>query len=157
MKRVLTIFILFPLLLSSCGDQKIDTTAARKEMEAREIKVVSDAQIIEQAMKLGNEVSKQLKVSLSKTEYFIELGKDTTYQRNYYLFARPNELEGKELQLFQAYDYNRKNGISSDPNIQKLDDGKTLLYTKPMTFGDSTIGMWSIRFSRKEIVLSIDN
>lgn len=157
MKRVLTIFILFPLLLSSCGDQKIDTTAARKEMEAREIKVVSDAQIIEQAMKLGNEVSKQLKVSLSKTEYFIELGKDTTYQRNYYLFARHNELEGKELQLFQAYNYNRKNGISSDPNIQKLDDGKTLLYTKPMTFGDSTIGMWSIRFSRKEIVLSIDN
>lgn len=157
MKRVLTIFILFPLLLSSCGDQKIDTTAARKEMEAREIKVVSDAQIIEQAMKLGNEVSKQLKVSLSKTEYFIELGKDTTYQRNYYLFARPNELEGKELQLFQAYNYNRKNGISSEPNIQKLDDGKTLLYTKPMTFGDSTIGMWSIRFSRKEIVLSIDN
>ncbi|NVK84701.1 MAG: hypothetical protein HWE21_10295 [Cytophagia bacterium] len=157
MKRVLTIFILFPLLLSSCGDQKIDTTAARKEMEAREIKVVSDAQIIEQAMKLGNEVSKQLKVSLSKTEYFIELGKDTTYQRNYYLFARPNELEGKELQLFQAYNYNRKNGISSNPNIQKLDDGKTLLYTKPMTFGDSTIGMWSIRFSRKEIVLSIDN
>lgn len=157
MKRVLTIGVLFQLLLFSCGDQKIDTTAARKEMEAREIKVISDAQIIEQAMRLGNQVSEQLGVRLMDGNYSIDLGQDTTYETNYFFFDKPNDLKDKELQLFQAYNYNRKNGISSEPNIQKLDDGKTLLYTKPMTLGDSSIGMWSIRFSRKEIVLSIDN
>ncbi|HEY9117786.1 MAG TPA: hypothetical protein VIN11_08165, partial [Roseivirga sp.] len=64
-------------------------------------------------------------------------------------------LTGKAKQLFEAYDYNRKNNLSSEANVQQLDEGKTLLYTKPIIHNDSTLGMWSILFSRKEIVLSI--
>ncbi|WP_420384682.1 hypothetical protein [Roseivirga sp.] len=157
MKRSLIIMISISALLFSCGDQKIDTTQARKEMEAREIKVVSDAQIIEKAMDLGNSVSEKFSIEKSDTGYSVSFGNDSLYQKAYYLFDQEHNLTGKELQLFQAYDYNRKNGIPSETNIQKLEGGVKLLYTKPMIISDSTIGMWSILFSRKEIVLSIDN
>lgn len=156
MLKNLTFLMIISTFLVSCGDQKIDTTKAREEMEAREIKVVSDAQIIEQAMKLGNEVSNQLKLFSTENGFTFDLGNDTIYQKNYYLFDSSYNLRDKELQLFQAYNYNRKNGIKSEPNVQKLEEGKTLLYTTPIQHGDSVIGMWSIKFSRKEIVLSID-
>ena len=157
MKRVLSIAVLLPLFLYSCGDQKIDTTAAREEMEAREIKVVSDAQILEQATKLGKELSAEFKVISSDQGIEFSFGKDTIYQKAHYLFGESNTLTGKELELFKAYDYNTKNGIASEVNVQKLDEGKTLLYNSPIQLGDSTIGIWSIKFSRKEIVLSIKN
>ena len=149
--------VLFPLILYACGDQKIDTTAAREEMEAREIKVVSDAQILEQATKLGQQLSAEFEVKSSDHGIEFSFGPDTIYQKAHYLFGESNKLSGKELELFKAYDYNRKNGIRSEANIQKLDDGKILLYNSPIQFGDSTIGIWSIKFSRKEIVLSIKN
>ena len=156
MLRKFSFFAFTTALLWSCGDQKIDTTKAREEMESREIKVVSDAQIIEQAMKLGGEVAEKFQVSETEEGFEVAFGTDSTYQSSFYLFDEANELSGKELQLFQAYNYNRKNGIASEPNVQKLEEGKTLLYTKPMSFKDSTIGMYSIKFSRKQIVLSIN-
>lgn len=157
MKRVFSIGLLFQLFLLSCGNQKIDTTAAREEMEAREIKVVSDAQIIEQAMKLGSELSSAFLAEENDGEFSFDLGSDTTYEKAYYLFEETNNLEGKELQLFEAYNYNRNNGMKSEPNVQKLENGTLLLYTSPIIYKDSTLGMWSIKFSRKEIVLSIED
>jgi len=157
MKRVFTVIVLFQLVLNSCGDQKIDTTKAREEMEAREIKVVSDAQILEEAMKLGRELSKQFSITQTSDSLRIDLGLDTLHQKAYYLFDSPNDLNDKEKQLFEAYSYNQKNGIESEPNVQKLENGTVLLYTKPMVFQDSTIGMWSIKLSRKAIVLGINN
>ncbi len=156
MLRKFSLLALSSFILWSCGDQKIDTTKAREEMEAREIKVVSDAQIIEQAMKLGGEVAEKFQVNETEEGFEIDFGADSVYQKAFYFFDEANELSGKELQLFQAYNYNRKNGITSEPNVQKLEDGITLLYTSPMQLGDSTIGMYSIKFSRKQIVLSID-
>ena len=157
MKRVFISVALIPMLLFACSDQKIDTTKAREEMEAREIKVVSDAQILEEAMKLGAKLSEQFSISETKDSLSFNLGTDTVHQKAYYLFDEPNELNGKEEQLFEAYAYNKKNGLASEPNIQKLENGTVLLYTRPMVYKDSTIGMWSIKLNRKDIVLSIHN
>lgn len=156
MLRKFSLLAISSLFLWSCGDQKIDTTKAREEMEAREIKVVSDAQIIEQAMKLGGEVSDKFRVNETEEGFEVDFGTESVYNKAFYFFGEKNDLNGKEQQLFQAYNYNRKNGITSDPNVQKLEDGITLLYTRPIQVEDSTIGMWSIKFSRKQIVLSIN-
>ncbi len=158
-------YLFLPILLFcilSCSDQKIDTTKAREEMEAREIKVVSDARILDQAMDLGNELSKSFSLEaipepITETYVFnIDFGTDSLYQKDYYFFDMADQLSGKSLMVLEAYKYNRDNGIQSEPNVQKIENGVKLLYTKPMMANDTTlVGMWSIIFSRKQIVLSI--
>lgn len=156
---------LFPLLLLfslySCGDQKIDTTKARQEMEDREIKVVSDAEIVERAMEIGLNISKDFSIQvvpepLSETLVLnTDFGTDSLYQKHRYFFDDPEDLSGKALQVFEAYRYNRENSIVSEPNLQKLNDGKVLYYTTPMYADSVIVGMWAIEIPRKRVVLSI--
>jgi hypothetical protein len=40
---------------------------------------------------------------------------------------KPNK---DEVPLLEAYEYNAENGIKSEPNIQKIENGDVLLYTK---------------------------
>ncbi len=157
MKSAQIFFFCFCLLLSSCGDQKIDTTKAREEMEAREIKVVSEAQIIDQAEKLGNTFSEQLSVSKESGEFQFNWPEDSPFEISYYLFESEEEPEGKAQALFQAYQYNKENGITSESNVQKLENGTKLLFTSPILFEGESIGMWALVILRKEVVLSIEN
>lgn len=160
MKKILLPLVIV-FVLSSCSDQKIDTTKAREEMEEREIKVVSDAEIIERAMEIGLSVSKDFSVSvvsepLSQTNVInTEFGPDSIYQKQRYFFDDPEDLQGKALQVFEAYLYNRENNIASEPNLQKIDGGEILYYTSPMYTDSTLIGMWAIEIPRKLVVLSI--
>lgn len=158
-KPLVSILLIFTLI--SCGDQKIDTTKAREEMENREIKVVSEAEIIERALEIGNTLYKSFSIEvvpepITKT-YVINtnFGNDSIYQKHRYLFDDPEDLGGKPLQVFEAYRYNRDNGLVSEPNVQKLDDGKMLYYTAPMYADSLMVGMWAIEIPRKKVVLSI--
>lgn len=159
MKKLFSLFLLF--LACSCGDQKIDTTQARKEMEDREIKVVSDAEILERAMEIGNTLSKTFSIEvipepLSQTHVVnTDFGPDSVYQKHRYFFDDPEGLSGKALQIFDAYKYNKENNIISEPNIQLLDEGKMLYYTTPMYTDTLMVGMWAIEIPRKSVVLSI--
>ncbi|OEK02689.1 hypothetical protein BFP97_14665 [Roseivirga sp. 4D4] len=160
MKKLLA-FILVSLSLVSCGDQKIDTTKAREEMEDREIKVVSEAEIIERAMEIGNTLSKSFSIEVVPeplTQTYVintEFGPDSVYHKARYFFDDHEDLSGKVLQVFEAYRYNRDNNLVSEPNIQKLDESKMLYYTKPMFADTVMVGMWAIEIPRKNVVLSI--
>jgi len=159
--KKLSVFILICLSLVSCGGDKIDTTKARQEMEDREIKVVSEAEIIERAMEIGKTLSKGFSIEVvreptSNTSVInTEFGSDSVYQKSRYFFDDPEDLSGKALQVFEAYRYNRDNNIVSEPNIQKLDEGKLLYYTTPMYSDTLMIGMWAIEIPRKNVILSI--
>jgi hypothetical protein len=153
--KVFSSFILLGVLLA-CSNQKIDTSQVQKEMEAREIKVVSDAQILEKAMEIGNALAKGF--LLEETETGLEAKVDSTKANvSFYFFDRGEQPTGKELAVFKAYDYNRKNSVASTSNVQKLDNGQTLLYTTPMVHQQQIVGMWSVKLSRKEVVLSIED
>ncbi len=148
------------LCLSACTDQKIDTTQARKEMEAREIKVVSEAQILEETMRLGKGLVRSFKVNSLTTEpglsIGVDYGNDTLWEKTYYLFDHTYDLGGKIYEVFDAYKYNWEEGFPSEPNVQKLAGGTQLLFTAPMFHAGNNVGMWAITFSRKEIVLGIE-
>ena len=45
--------------------------------------------------------------------------------------------QDSEIQILEAYEYNAENGIESEPNIQKLENGEVLLYTKPIIISSS--------------------
>lgn len=152
------------ICLFGCGDQKIDTSKAKAEMEAREIKKVSDAQIQEEAMKLGDKISADFYLSatpepISETYVFnIRYGQDSIFVKDHYFFDDPRDLSGKALQLFEAYLYNSNHGLKSKANLQKINGGRILLYTKPMLANDTTqVGMWTIEIPRKTVVLGIKN
>ena len=158
MKRAFLSFLIL-LSLIGCGDQKIDTTKARQEMESREIKVVSDARILEEAKKIGDFVSSGFSVSLASNDSLtlnVDFGGDTVFQKHHYFFDGPNNLEGKTLEIFEAYKYNKENGLEPFSNVQKLDQGETLLYTNAMMLNDTIfMGIWAIHIPRKHVVLNI--
>lgn len=154
MSRVSLTILIF-ISLWSCGDQKIDTTKAREEMEAREIKVVSEAEIMDKAKQLGNQLSKAFQLEKEGEELKVSWAEDLPHEITYYLFDGEKPPEGKTFELFDAYLYNQENGLESEANVQRLDNATRLLYTAPMKLEDSTIGMWAITFSRKEIVLNM--
>ncbi|HEY9117156.1 MAG TPA: hypothetical protein VIN11_04975, partial [Roseivirga sp.] len=87
MSRLYLLPYLLMFCLLGCGDQKIDTTKAREEMEAREPKKVSEAQILDQAMKMGNEVSQAFIVSESDSGLVFSLGNNIDSKKAYYLFG----------------------------------------------------------------------
>lgn len=157
-----SLFLLLPtfFFFSACTDQKIDTTQARKEMESREIKVVSEAQIIQETMRLGQSLIKSFSVDSIRNEtslsYRVGYGEDTLWKKTHYLFNETYDLKGKLFEVFDAYQYNWEEGIASEPNVQKLAGGTELLFTAPMTFNGQNIGMWAITFPRKQIVLGIE-
>ena len=159
MKRFSTLLLIM-LLLNACGDQKIDTAKAKAEMEAREIKKVSEAEIVTEAMRLGKQVSRsfQVEISIEGDNKFksVAFEKKGNYETDHYFLDQPNDLEGKALAIFEAYQYNGENDIKSEDVVQKLEDGDTFLYSKPSELNGKLVGVWTIRFQRKDLVLNIE-
>lgn len=126
-------FLLLLFLGLSCGDQKIDTRKAREEMESREIKRVSEGEIIEKALEMGN---------------------SDAMGGRFVAFDAIDEFKGKSFELLDAYAYSFKNDIDSDASVQILEGDTVILYAKPMIV-DEVNGVQIKMISRKEIVLAI--
>lgn len=158
MKKLLLLTIL-ALMATACGDQKIDTTKARQEMEAREIKRVSEGEIVEKALSLGNQMTKEAELSkASVEEYLLSVPNTNADQIRFIPFSDIQlfKKEGKRFQIYDAYAYNAENGIDSQAGVQILEGDTILLYTRPAYFEDEVVGILSIDLSRKDIVLSIE-
>ena len=124
-------------------------------MKSQEIQVVSDADIIDKAMGLGDSISGLLDVSLEGDKVSWSQPSSGEIQIVGLLFNQENTLKGKESAMFDAYLYNTKNGIESSSNVQFLEDPKFILYTKAMLHDGTEVGMWSIKIPRKTIVLNV--
>ena len=153
----LALVLLFALV--SCGDQKIDTTAARKEMEAREIKVIPEAKILSRALELGDSLINTMMIDSVQSVYSQRKEWDIDGSKivlSAYSLTGINTFEEIESKVYQAYEYAAKNGVEADANIQKLSE-QSLLYNAPIMDDGKIVGMWSLHLPRKHIVLSIDN
>lgn len=123
-----------------------------------EIKRVTEAEIIQEAMIWGDsltqEAQNQLISNLQKAiseqgipgaidfcnvnalPILTELGKVYSVQLKRASNRARNSADlptDEERPILEAYEYNAENGIKSDPNIQKFENGEVLLYTKPIT------------------------
>jgi hypothetical protein len=133
MKQLL-FFILFTSFLVSCGDQKIDTTKARLEMESREIKRISEGEIVEKALAIGNDISNELTIEKDPALGFMihPLNQET---KSVSLLTFKNLQSwsggGKRAQIYDAYLYNAENNIASETNVQILEGDTSILYTRP--------------------------
>jgi len=147
------------LFMVSCGPQERVSKETFEEVNRNmEIKRVTEAEIIQEGMVWGDsitqEAQRQLISNLQKAIseqgipaaidfcnvnalpilselgklYSVQIKRASTKARN--AADLPTE---EERPILEAYEYNAENGIKSDPNIQKFENGEVFLYTKPIT------------------------
>ncbi len=154
--KQLICFLFSSFLFIACGPrERISKNVFDEVNRSMEAKKLSEAQITQEAMIWGDSISteaeQQLMASLHEAvqekghadalafcnvnaapiitklsdTYGVSIRRTSTRARNQ--DNLPNE---EELPLLEAYQYNMENGIENEPNIQRIDGGEVLLYTK---------------------------
>lgn len=153
---LISLVVLFYLVWSCTSDKKVDSEAVRKEIKSREIKKVTEAEIISKVHEIGNSIALSTKKTLGKNlqnalqnggvenainfcslnamplvdslskSFGAEIKRVSLKVRN------PNNLPDKlERELLEAYAYQWKDSISLNTNVQVL-EGNKYLFTKPI-------------------------
>lgn len=150
------------LLISCDSEKKISREVVEEVRHANEIKKLSEADILNEAMEWGDEISteaqRQLMEQLQNAiaqhgipgavefcnvqalpilkETGDGLGVAIRRASNDYRnpAGQPNE---DEKLVLEAYEYNERNKVKNEPNIQKTKNGRVLLYTKAITIPGS--------------------
>ncbi len=157
MKHNITIFSTLLILQISCSPKPIgDQEAIKEEIENREIKRVTKAEILGAASKAGDQIAKVAQSSLASvlvekiqsegvsaaiqhcnvmafplvdsvaTIYDAEIRRVSTRMRN--TEDKPDEIESE---ILDAYEYASENNLPMEPNVQEISD-RVILYTKPI-------------------------
>ncbi len=149
---------LVPFILLSCNfdKNKVDSSQFEEEISNREIKRVTAVQILEQALKQGDIISKnsqkaiggKLKMAIQQGGVVSAIGFcnasvssivdslksnfNADIKRTSLKLRNPNNApNNKEKQLLEAYQYSFDKKSPIKESTQELDDG-TILYTKPI-------------------------
>ena len=148
------------LILASCGGSLSDEQRRkiREDMQQHKIVRVTDAEITEVAFVRGREVVKAIAETGNKPARLDSLSNANNLKIKWLVPGASNALD-IERQLVEAYLASAINGGMED-NVQRM-AGDSLLYTHPvtekMTDGSETVkGIWSIRLSKKQLILSMD-
>jgi len=217
MKRFVILWAVF-ISVTSCDTNRgrQDNAALREEMKSKEVKRVTDSEIFEKAFQIGDEIAKASQMTLGQNlkssiqsegvthavkfcnltaltlvdslskQYKADIGRTSLRLRN-----PQNQPDSLETIILEAYQYNLSQGLSLNPNLQRI-DRDYLLYTKPIVLDNPLClachgepgteisaeavdllrslypednatnikigelrGMWSIKLSQKEVVLSL--
>lgn len=148
------------LLLAGCSGDKVDTSKIKEEMEARAVRVVPEAEIVERAFALGDSLvnSLELEEAIGKAGSTAATWtkEDVSITCTLYLLEGNYQFDPKEAGVFEAYRYSAQNNVEADPNVQRLAD-ETMVFNAPVIREDQLIGMWSVHLPRKYVILSIRN
>ncbi len=155
-------FILLLILFCGCGEKNNNRNnpAFLEELANREIKKVSDADIMKAAYDEGKEISNTLQnfISARLQEHIQETGiQEALKYCNVEAYAitdsisslssagvrrtslktrnKLNDPDSLETMLLDSYLYNVENGVALDDNVQQVDE-EYLLYTKPIVLNN---------------------
>ena len=155
MKQIPYILVL-SLLLFACGPrERVSKTVFDEVNSSMEAKKLSDAQITEEALVWGDSISTEAQAQFMESlqnavqqggfegalafcnlnsapiteelnsKHGVTIRRTSNRARN--MKNLPSE---EELQILEAYEYNMENSIENEPNIQRIEGGEVLLYTK---------------------------
>jgi hypothetical protein len=146
--------LLLVVFLFSCGGGLTDEQRKKikEEMETSQIKKVSEAQITEEVLASGRQLVAQL--GKSKNADSLAMVEKVII---HWLEPSANGATQMESQLIEAYLTDLTGGTLD--NVQKIGTD-SLLYTMPVVekqadSSDVVKGIWSIYFSRKQVVLGM--
>lgn len=148
-------FVILFVALFNCGKtERVDTDSVKDAMKSREIKKVSDAEIIEKGLKKGKEdyqiliecLNTNKQKNLSYEQCLIPESSSLIDTLKIFIPGSGiKDFKKVEKELIDAYQYTFSQNQSLYPNIQDLEDG-SMLYTAPF-FISATDG----KFYEKEI------
>ncbi len=150
-------FILIMGIIGSCGPRERISKEVFDEVNRNmEVKRLTEAEIIQEAMIWGDSLSVLAQKNLiSNLQKAIEEGgvvqaiefckvnaDEITNNSDGVLIRRvstknrnpKNFPDSEEAPILDAYAYNSENGLDSEPNIQKIENGEVFLYTKAIIF-----------------------
>lgn len=161
LSNIAALLALILSLLSCNNEERISREVFEDVKKGMAVKRVSDVQIVEKALAMGNEISMEAQEQLMQTlqnaiqekgmvgavefcnvealplTQSVGMANDVDIRRvsnnNRNPDNSPNE---DEETLLDAYEYNNENNIKSDANIQKLQNGEVLLYTRAITISN---------------------
>ncbi|ERM83411.1 hypothetical protein P872_03265 [Rhodonellum psychrophilum GCM71 = DSM 17998] len=162
MKKTIFSLALY-LALSACGsNERVSKEVFEQVNRSMEVKKLSESEIIQAAMVWGEEISKesqeQLMAALKKAiadegvpgaiefcnvnalPIVREVGEKhgVTVRRVSMKYRNPEDKPlPEEEALLDAYTYNSENGIKNEPNIQRIQNGDILLFTKAIVIPDA--------------------
>ncbi|GCC51137.1 hypothetical protein SanaruYs_13570 [Chryseotalea sanaruensis] len=146
--------VILSVVAISCGGGLTDEQRKKikNEMETNQIKKISEAEITEATMTNGRRLAEILKTSVRADS--LAQAENVKIK---WLQAGQEDVTDMERQLIEAY-LTQLTGGSMD-NVQKIGTD-SLLYTVPVIVKredgvDEVKGIWSIYFTRKQIVLGI--
>lgn len=150
-------------ILVSCGPQeRVSKDVFDDVNKNMEIKRISEVDILDKAMEWGDSITMEAQAQLIQNlqEAISNQGvygaidfcsvnalailekeseiHNVKIRRVSNRYRNPSDQpQDSEIQILEAYEYNAENGIESEPNIQKLENGEVLLYTKPIIISSS--------------------
>jgi hypothetical protein len=151
----LILFSLLVIFISCNSNERINRELFDEVNKSMEVKKLSDFQITSAALEWGNELSVKAQEELMKAlnqaisdagpsgaiefcnvnalPILKEVGEknNVVIKRVSSLPRNPNAYpDDYEKDILSAYEYNAENNITNEPNIQKINGGEVLLYTK---------------------------
>jgi hypothetical protein len=154
-------YVILLILIHSCDSRTIDRSGLKEEKANRALKKVSEAEILNEAAKLGQKIADEADQLLIKKSNNV-LGEhitDPVRKANINWIHNMDSLENKfeteikylslitsqkidqissiEAEILEAYQYNLENAISLTENIQKIEKNY-LLYNKPIFLSSSS-------------------
>lgn len=162
-----------------------NTQAIKEAIKSREIKKVSDADILTKGEQLGSSLGRDATKPLMMNFAGIKENQTLdTLQRlaaawsdsislvkpEQIVFVSSKEKEGisnLEIQLIEAYEYNLEHNLPAKGAVQFVNGKERVLFTYPLVInkdtcpsclqedGSKLLGMWSIEFTVKEIVAEL--
>ena len=161
------IAILVGCLIVGCGDlseQRANQEKLKEGLKRHQVMRVTDDEIVAAAHTRGDSVLQQLNAlganfyygSTEGTAVIDSLNSLHPGQVISFIEASGDlgDLSSLELQLLEAYQYSAQQNQIPASNVQLMDD-QWVLFTSPVMEAGQLIGMWSIRQSKKEIVLGM--
>ncbi len=154
--RLVFLGMIFLIVMSCSSDKKVDSQAVKEEMESREIKKITEAEIISKVVEIGNSIALGAKQTLGKNlqealkaggvenaisfcninamplvdslsdVYGAEIKRVSQKTRN--PKDQPNELE---QEILEAYVFQKNDSLPLNPNVQTI-DGDKYLFNKPI-------------------------
>lgn len=149
------------VIFSGCDNQRADRTGFKEEKARRELKKVSEAEILNEATKIGQDIATEAEKLLEKkSDDFLEdhvtvpirkaninwihgtdsLENHYEVEINYLSLItskEPESISPIEAELMDAYQYNIEKNISLSENIQKIESNH-LLYNRPIILTSSS-------------------
>ena len=162
MKKIFYLLFVLTAICSCNSNERVSKEVFDDVNRSMKVKKLSESQILEEAMKWGEEISTEAQTQLigalqnaiaekgveeairfcnvQALPILAEVGDkyNVSIRRASNDYRNPeDQVKDYEAEILDAYAYNTENAIKNEPNIQKLDNGEFLLFTKAIQIPNS--------------------